>query len=318
MVQILIAHKKKMLEPVLTDSVTLTRARKNEPSSLKFTCIKDSALKLTEGSAVRMHVDGKNVFFGFIFKISYKDKNQVEITAYDQLRYLKNKDSYLYTGKRADQLIRMIAKDFYLQVGELEDTKYIIPKKAEDNKTLFDIIQGALEDTLTNDSKMYVLYDDFGKLTLKNVSKMKTNVFINNETAQSVSYSSSIDGETYNRIKLAYDDKQTGTRKTVVLPDKDTIAQWGVLQYYEKVKNNVGMEAKAKSLLNLYNSPTRELKVNGAFGNVNVRGGSLVAVYLELPDMTIQNYMMVEKVTHKFESGLHTMDLTLRGGAINA
>ncbi len=77
-----------------------------------------------------------------------------------------------------------------LNVGTIEDTGYIIASRVEDNKTLFDIIQNALDLTLQNRKKLYVLYDDFGKLTLKNVESMKLNLMIDDETAENYSYTS--------------------------------------------------------------------------------------------------------------------------------
>ena len=50
--------------------------------------------------------------------------------------------------------------------------------------------------------KMFVLYDDVGKLTLRNVEDMKLNVMIDDETAQDYDFTVSIDKNTYNQIKL--------------------------------------------------------------------------------------------------------------------
>ena len=94
----------------------------------------------------------------------------------------------------------MIAADFNLSVGSLDDTGYIIPAKVEDNKTLFDIIQDALDDTMTSRKKMYVLYDDFGRLMLKDIENMKVNILIDETTGQNYTYESSIDDQTYKRM----------------------------------------------------------------------------------------------------------------------
>lgn len=60
-----------------------------------------------------------------------RDKEQIiTTTAYDQLRYLKNKDTRVYVNKRADEVVRSIASDFQLNVGMLENTGYVIAKKA--------------------------------------------------------------------------------------------------------------------------------------------------------------------------------------------
>ena len=66
-------------------------------------------------------------------------------------------------------------------------------------------------------------------------------------------------------------------------------------------------------MLNLYNKKTRELTIDGAFGDVTVRGGTLIPVKLNLGDINVNNYMLVEKVTHKFNKDHYTMDLTLEG-----
>lgn len=300
--------------PAVLEGITLDSARQGEPSTLKFTCQHDDILNITEGNSVRLSVDRKNIFFGFIFKISRDNAGKIEITAYDQLRYFKNKDSYVYSRIRADQLLLRVANDFKLNVGSLANTGYVIPKKIEDNKTLFDIMQNALDDTLRNTTKLYVLYDDFGKLTLKSTEEMLLDILIDEETGQSYSYTSSINDNTYNQVKLAYDNSNTGKREIFISKDASNINDWGILQYFEKVQTLQGASAKADALLKLYNAKTRNLKITGAWGDTRVRAGCSVIVKLNLGDVSLQNYMLVEKVKHTFNNDLHTMDLTLRGG----
>jgi len=271
-------------------------------------------LNITEGNAVKLIVDGVNVFFGFIFAIGRDKTNIIQVTAYDQLRYLKNKDSYPFANKRADEVVRILAEDHLLKVGSLANTGYVIPKQIEDNKTLFDMIQNSLDETLRNTKRLYVLYDDFGKLALKNVEDMLLNLLIDSDTAQSYDYKSSINDNTYNQVKLIYDNKSTGKREVYIAKDSKNINAWGLLQHFETTDNPQGASDKVNALLSLYNAKTRNLKINKAFGDVRVRGGSSVVVMLNLGDVKIQNYMLVENVTHTFENGLHTMDLALRGG----
>ena len=57
----------------------------------------------------------------------------------------------------------------------------------------------------------------------------------------------------------------------------------------------------------------KPLKVSGAFGDPNVREGTLIPVKLDLGDIITNNYMLVQKVTHTFENDHYTMDLTLEG-----
>lgn len=315
MVEIWIVNGTKAYQPSVHGGITWDVSRAGEPSSLKFTCIRDDVLNITEGNPVKMIVDGVNVFFGFIFDIGRtKKKEEMQITVYDQLRYFKNKDSYIYKNKRADEVIRMIANDFRLNVGTLANTGYTIPSRVEDNKTLFDIIQSALDETLRNTTRLYVLYDDFGKLTLKDSEDMLLNLLIDEETGENFDYKSSINSNTYNQIKLTYDNESTGKREVYMARDSANINNWGVLQHYESLQNPQGAQAKADALLRLYNAKTRNLRINNAFGNVKVRAGCSVVVKLNLGDVKVENFMLVEKVTHTFDKDKHTMNLTLRGG----
>ena len=317
-VDIWIMNGIKAYQPGVLDGITLESARSGEPSTLRFTCIQDDILNITEGNPVKMTVDGKKMFFGFIFQIRRDQSEQIQITAYDQLRYFKNKDSYLYKNKRADEVIRMIAADFSLNVGELADTGYTIASRVEDNKTLFDIVKNALDDTLRSTTKMYVLYDDFGKLMLKNAEDMLLDLLVDEETGQSFEYTASINDNTYDRIKLVYDNDATGKREVYMAKDSSNINKWGVLQYFESLQSPQGAEAKADSLLKLYNAKTRNLRISGVFGDTRVRAGCSVIVKMNLGDIKLQNYMLVEKVKHSFENELHTMDMTLRGGVVNS
>ena len=301
-------------QPILKSGITWDTVRYGEPSSLKFTCIKDKVLNITEGNAVKLTVDGKNIFFGFIFSVDRDKSEEISITAYDQLRYLKNKDSYIYKGKRADQVIAMIANDFSLQLGSLANTGYVIPSRVEDNKTLFDVIQSALDETLSNTTRLYVMYDDFGKITLKNTDSMLLNLLIDAETGQNYTYKSTINENTYNQVKITYDNKETGKREVYMAKDTANINKWGILQHYESVDNPQGAAAKANALLRLYNAKTRNLKIDNAFGDTRVRAGTSVVVKLDLGDVSLQNYMLVESAKHTFENDAHFMELSLRGG----
>ncbi|HBE9110555.1 TPA: cell wall hydrolase, partial [Clostridioides difficile] len=49
-------------------------------------------------------------------------------------------------------------------------------------------------------------------------------------------------------------------------------------------------------------------------GDIRVRAGCLIPVFLDLGDIKLQNYMLVEKVKHTFENNSHFMNLTLVDG----
>lgn len=305
----------KLYEPIVLDGIQWETARKGEPGKLTFTVVKDAVIAFQEGNEVTLTVDGKMLFFGYVFQKSRNKEQQIKVVAYDQLRYLKNKFIYLYTDTAAG-LIKRIAEDFILRVGTLADTKYVIPSRLEDNTTLFDMIQTALDITFDNTQQLYVLHDDAGKLTLKNIADMQLKTVIDEETAADFDYTSSIDGETYNCIRLYYEDGQDKKTRVLCKPaiDEQHVAEWGLLQLLKKVDNTVNAGEMAKTLLNAYNRKTRTLKVKGALGDVNVRAGCMLPVVLNLGDIVNKSYLLCERVVHHFEQGHHSMDITFSGG----
>lgn len=313
-VELLIQHGDKMFSPIVQEGITWTTERKGCPGQLQFKVVQDDVLKITEGDAVRLKVNDSKIFYGFIFKLK-RDKEQIiNVTAYDQLRYLKNKDTYVYENKTTGELIKMIAEDFKMQVGSIENTGFKIKSRVEENTSLFDMIQNSLDLTLENKSKMFVMYDDFGKITLKSLENMKLNVLIDEETGENFDYTSSIDDQTYNKVKLTYDNEKTGTREVYIAQSSKNINSWGVLQHFDTLQEGENGQAKADALLSLYNNKTRNLSIKNAFGNVKVRAGSMVVVMLDLGDTKVKNFMLVEKCKHEFNEGQHLMDITLRGG----
>ena len=502
-----------LIEPNVLDGVTLEQDRTGSPSKLTFTVLKDTLddISIMEGARVCFWYKDVPLFMGYVFTKKRDRERQIQIVAYDQLRYFKNKFTYVFSKKTATDIIKQMCDDFGLKAGTLENTNYVIPSLVEENKTLFDITSDALDETVLNTGTMYTLYDNFGSIELKSLDNMKTSCLINQDTAENFDYTSSIDSETYNKIILYYKPQQTqqtsvsdltsssggggggsvssevvkiintalaevgvreqglnvvkynteyygnsvatssrpwccvfvwwvfthaglsnlfygggktaacatlrswfnnqgrlitdpkkfqvgdivffdaggpsnyanhvgiiesvgnnGTFTTIEgntsnkvgrrsysvhydglmgagrpaygsgntraieprtttsgnLPsitneaseyqwfyakDDWNIKNWGLLQYFESVSNPSIGQSKANSLLKMYNRKTRELSITGAFGNPEVRAGSLIVVQLDLGDIITSHYMLVEKVTHKFENDHYTMDLTING-----
>ena len=86
------------------------------------------------------------------------------------------------------------------------------------------------------------------------------------------------------------------------------------MQYFETIQESTNGKLKADTLLKQFNRKSRKLSVNKAFGDVRVRGGSVLPVALYLGDITVANYMVVESVKHTFNESSHLMDLQLIGG----
>lgn len=314
--ELFIQHGKTLMYPPVADGVSIEWERQGQPGKLSFEVIKTDSLEFEEGDACRFSVDGEPIFYGFVFDKSRSgsNPNSISVTVYDQLYYLRNKDTYVYSNKTATEVVRMIAEDFGLNIGTLENTGYKIASRTEENATLFDIIQNALDETVKAKTEMYVLYDKAGKLMLTNIGNMKLGLVINEDTAGDYDYKTSIADDTYNRIKLIYEDSDAGKRQVYIAQDSTNINKWGVLQYYEKLNDATNAKSMADALLKLYNTKTRSLTIKDALGDTRVRAGTLLVVMLELGDMSLSNFMLVEQVKHDFKNGQHLMELKLRGG----
>jgi hypothetical protein len=125
-------------------------------------------------------------------------------------------------------------------------------------------------------------------------------------------FSRDIDQDTYNRIKLYRDNEDTGKREVYMIQDSANIARWGVLQLYESVdeeKNAAQIDEMLQQLARLKNREQRTLKLD-AVGDIRVRAGMYLPIYIE--SLGINQPMMVDEVTHRFDGADHTMNLTLK------
>ncbi|MFL8713186.1 NlpC/P60 family protein, partial [Clostridioides sp. GD02377] len=156
-----------------------------------------------------------------------------------------------------------------------------------------------------------------GRLTLKNVASMKLDIVMDNDVIEDFDYNSSIDSDTYTKIKLVRDNEETSKRDVYIAQDSTHMRSWGILQMFDTVDKNMSeaeIKQKCDILLKLYNKKTKSLSLKNAIGDIRVRAGCLVPVFLSLGDIELQNYMLVEKVKHTFENNSHFMDLTLVDG----
>ena len=313
MIELIVTNNGVTYTPIIKEKVKWEVSADGSAGKLTFEVYADGILKIEEGNEVRLKYNNQNVFFGFIFSKKSSSDNWISVTAYDQLRYLKNKYSYLYENKTASSALKELASIFQLRVGVIENTNHIIKSLVEDNETILDIVLAGLNETITATKEKYILYDDFGKITLKNIANMKTSVLVDASTIEDFSYESSIDSDTYNRVILYYDPDENQTRQYFKAEDTNNVKKWGMLLLYESVKSpSIGQE-KANALLALKNKKTKKLTISGGLGSLDVRAGCLVVVNLKLEDTHKKAYMMVTKATHTFTNDSHTMNLDLEG-----
>lgn len=311
-----------MLKPILTGDVQLTYEWLGAPGRLDFEVflMEDKPGKginyILEGNQVLFRYKNSDIFLGYVFiRKMDNSKNTMKITAYDQLRYLKNKWFYKFENVTASDIIKRIAADYKLKLGDIADTEYLFESRTEDDKTLFDIILNVLSITTQMTKKKYVLYDDCGSLTLADQETMKIpDLIIDENSGEEYSYSSTIDKDTYNNVVIYYKNDKTGKREIYNEKDSVNIRRWGYLTLLESAPEGVNKVEKAVKMLELHNYPRRTYSLSKVFGDLRVYGGSGVLVKMQMAEMNILNYMIVTTVRHTFKHGEYFMDLSLISG----
>lgn len=117
---------------------------------------------------------------------------------------------------------------------------------------------------------------------------MKLDIMIDDKTAQDYDYKVSIDSNTYNQIKLYCDNNDTKQREIYMTKHTENINKWGILQKDESIDQGVDGQAIAETYLTLYNRPSRILSIKDAFGDIRVRAGCLIPVFLDIKDMGVK------------------------------
>ena len=292
------------------EEISLETVRTGSPSKLSFSLIDVNQEDFTfeEGDIVRFNVDDQNIFYGWIFTIKTDRWKNMQVICYDRLRYLKANASYAFYGQTAGSIIRQIAEDLQIDVGDIAETGYQIPSLIESDKPCIDIIQDALTQTLLNTGIIYVLYDNGNGLSLTAASDWVSEYYVGDKSLMTdFSYQTDIDSETYNSIKLVQPNESTGMNDVVIVQDSETIGKWGLLQLYKSVDgdyNVAQMQEQAKQTLDFYNRVRNTFSFE-ALGINGLRAGMMIRIIL--PDINVNQIALLESVSHSWTEGVHTM-----------
>lgn len=296
----------------LAESIQVKQTLDSNAGQLTCTLQKDpnNILQIANGSIISFIVDNKGFFFGYVFKIGTDADATYKITAYDQLRYLKNSDVYVTSNMTASNIFAKICDDYRLNY-EIKVPSYYVPEAyLHDGKTLYAIIKRGIDLANINEKAQYFVVDRFGKLTWSELSYEKTNVQIGEGSMlTSFTYEKSIDNNTYNQVKFYRDNKESGKRDVWLVKDSDNIKRWGVLQLLKKADDNLNtaqIKQTAENNLTVNNKETETLKLT-AEGIVELVAGKGIKVVIDREK--IDKWMWIKSSTHTFTKTTHTMDL---------
>lgn len=302
----------------IVDDISISTQIREQPGKCTFKIVRTDNLAFWEGATVSVRLDGVNMFKGYVFgKKRNKDVDLITITAYDQLRYLKNKDSFAFEGLTSSQIFSKLCTEYALKHRVVSPSRYVCTPRNNTDKALYEMIDASLSDTLINSKQWFIIRDNFGVLEHINILDLHSGIVIGDyQGLMDFDYETSIDKDTYNQIKLYKKNKKTKKAEIFIVNDTinggNNLKEWGILQLYEEVPDTLNakqIEQRAIGMLSLYNNTSRSLKLE-CIGAAKVTAGSIITCAIEdLGDISIKDNLLVTSCTHTIKNKLHDMSL---------
>ncbi|WP_010495086.1 XkdQ/YqbQ family protein [Paenibacillus elgii] len=336
------------LDPIVTAvtwSGDITQAARKLEVSMKNTLdgVKQ-AVSIELGRDLRLYEDGNELFRGIIFAHEIDAAGKMTVTAYDQAIYLtKNEDTRKFYGMTASAIIRELCADFGIEVGEIADTAYVIPRLILKDKSLRDMMVTALTLTQKQNGRRFWLTSRAGALNLVERGEKRVDwVLENGRNITGASYGLSIE-DMRNKVKVvANEDAKPGASSsggmnlppealdmisgninvpkkdskkpiTITLEETELMQRFGTMQHLEKMSGDVTraqVEQTARELLEKLSKIKDDARVE-ALGNTEITSGT--AVYVIEPMTSIVGGFYVVTDSHTWEKGVHRMSLTISG-----
>jgi hypothetical protein len=202
-----------------------------------------------------------------------------------------------------------LCTEFGVDLGNVVDTKYVIPKLVLRDMTLWNMITTALTVTRKQTGRRYFVYAKGGLLNLAERKDRKATYLIESTSNLiTASYTQSIE-DLRNQVRVI-GGKDTAPI-TAAASDSASAARYGIMQHLE----NADSEATQAEIRQLADQLLKELNVIDdeasitALGYDDTYAGVSVYVYDAMTEI-VGNYY-VSSDTHTYSNGMHTMALTL-------
>lgn len=203
--------------------------------------------------------NSKVLFRGKIFTISYSNNDEVEITAYDILKYFQGTKYNVFPTIDLGSIIKVMCSDLAVEYGYLEKTP-ACPAKLYTDKTYGDILVEYQEYLLYMNGKKFVHRVENNQIALRNLQDLMTNYVITDAITTDYSYEESAE-DLINVVEITKKN-DTGDYTRYVIGDKDSIDKLGVLVTSEEAEEEATWEqmvTKAKNQLFINNQYKYEL-----------------------------------------------------------
>lgn len=315
-------------KPTVESGFRISTSADFEPGKLTFK-VEKKGTKTTfkEGDAVWFY---PSRFKGYIFEITdNSDAGAIEYTAYDQLRYMKAKDTYVFSKSYSpEHIFQKICQDYKLSFtnfGLVANNTFKYGGVWE-NVELLDIMKDIADHVLKTTGKKIILMDDMGKVCWRPLGHADGNLVkagaivsmrakgkITLSSMEGYEYSSNIN-DTYNQVKVFYDNDSTGKREVYIAKDSNSINKWGLLSTAETMQKGELGQSKANNLLRLYNHQNKNLELKNVLSDGSLRAGQLIKVEFTIPHEKFNHWFMIKKCEHTVNETGILSNLTLQGG----
>jgi len=267
------------------------------------------AFEVGNGEAIQYYIDNKRIFIGVVFATDINESGDMSVTCYDRSYYtLKSNAIRQFKNKKASDIVKLLAKDFGIPVGTIEDTGYVIPKLILRNKSLYDMMLKAVVLTYKQTGKRFFFGNSDGKLTLmQHKGNVTPWILAAGSNLTSASYSISMeDTKTQVFVTGGKDNKLTHTAKSLA-----SQKLYGIMQHYEEMDEKATksqVKQRAESLLKELNVLDDQASVS-AIGILDVITGC--GVYVREPMTGLAGGYYVTSDSHTFSNGMHEMQLEI-------
>lgn len=294
-------------------SLTGSSTQFHRTCTIEFIATKDGrtpVFKLEEGSAVVFSYEGTRRFTGYIFSQDIDEGGNLTVVAHDANAYLvKSTSNYIFTNKKASDIVRMLATDAGIPVGSIADTGYVIPYLRLSNMTLAEMILKALTLTRNQTGKRFFMgCDGNGKLTLTNPINEAMFRIEDGKNLMRIAYSRSIE-DTKTQAKVIGGPK--GKETAVLVKDDTKRAKYGVLQAFEQMDEKATpsqVKQRAHAILKEQSGMQEQLNVE-ALGVPEVDVGTLILIKNQMTGVRGGYYTTT--INHTFQDSWHKMSLEL-------
>lgn len=299
-----------------------------------FDLLFDDEFYPQSGDVVEFQWDEKKIFYGYIFKTSFKNDKKFSITAYDKLRYLKNQDSLVWPISTISQRFDTVCKMAEISHKVVNGSDYKLPAEVADSKTYFDMLKSSIDKTQKATNQMYYVFANYDVVELRKAPYNSLNIIVGDQSLLTgFSFEKSID-EAANSVRIVKKNQAESQQTSSTSTDEESsgddpnktsfnytdssninVRDWGKLQIVENAKdkaNDAQMKQRADELLKEKNRETYTLSLT-CLGDTSLIAGN--AVNIQISDLSKAGFWInntaIMKATHNFSSD-YTCDLEMK------